>query len=509
MRVTIYVTDGIIFLKFIMFTYSPLIANRLEENKIMKRVLKYFLVICTLCILVAVVILLISSHNDKTDKTKDLATNNNDNLTVTTAATPTDKITKPTVKKSTIDIYTCDRDLASIVKKYYETHGGTKYKINYVDDSTLYSPVHIANFVDGFLQSNDNEAMDLFCLPYYYNTKYTTGDFSQYVSTYKDLGIDVEGDLAKADIPEYIIKNGSNTNGEIVSLPYVANSVAFMYRRSIAKKVFGTDDPNEIAKIFGSGTGKWDNFMEAANTLKEHGYYTVPGYTDIWWLVDFTTPDQIDTINPKWLEFMDIAKTLLDKKCMKNIDPWSKEWYEAVNGKADKPVFGFYTSFNEISSYKTDKTNDEYTLYTTKGDWAVCEAPLRQDMQDYTGIFVDKYSSNKDILGPLIEWITLDASNSGFQYQLAHDEKHPVVSGTVLNNVPNIMDLLKGQNLNSVLYSVLKTPPSAEYDLNEKNAAVFFWDQIKAYLNGTSKETAIENYKEKLKNYDPQAVAIE
>ena len=46
----------------------------------------------------------------------------------------------------------------------------------------------------------------------------------------------------------------------------------FIYRRSIAKEVWGTDEPSRVQRIIGGGTESWDDFWEAAEKVKQHGY---------------------------------------------------------------------------------------------------------------------------------------------------------------------------------------------------------------------------------------------
>lgn len=46
----------------------------------------------------------------------------------------------------------------------------------------------------------------------------------------------------------------------------------FVYRLSVAKAVWGTDDPDFIKAKIGGGTGSWENYLSAAEELKKKGY---------------------------------------------------------------------------------------------------------------------------------------------------------------------------------------------------------------------------------------------
>ena len=82
----------------------------------------------------------------------------------------------------------------------------------------------------------------------------------------EDLGIDVAADIEAADIAQYSVEIGTRPDdGKVVALGYQATGGAFIYRRSIASDVFGTDDPATITDKIGPG---WDKFWSAAEDLK-------------------------------------------------------------------------------------------------------------------------------------------------------------------------------------------------------------------------------------------------
>jgi len=101
---------------------------------------------------------------------------------------------------------------------------------------------------------------------------------SHYAAPYRDLGIDVDTLLKEADIYQHVIDMGSNADGQVVALGYRGTGGAFIYRRSIAKSVWGTDDPEIIKYKIGPG---WDKFLMAAEEIKAAGYFIVSGYDDI------------------------------------------------------------------------------------------------------------------------------------------------------------------------------------------------------------------------------------
>lgn len=390
-----------------------------------------------------------------------------------------------------INIYSVDRELDEIVKKYAEEHWEFDYKINYYSDEAVLGTEDLVELAKDRLQNGGSE-IDLYCVPAAYGRDFINGEYSEYACSYKELGIDIDSALKEADIPQYVIDDGTNSDGEVVALPYRADVCVFMYRRSVAREVWGTDDPDAIADILGAGTDRWDEFLEAAQILKEHGYYIVPGFKDISYMIDTSTPAS-EAVSPKWKEFMDVSKNLLDNGCIKNIGFWTDPWYKDLAGSGDK-IFGLTTMSNLYQYIDFGQAGSD-------GDWAICMPPYKIVMDYSSGILVNKNTQNKDLIGPLIEWITLDCSESGLQYRMANGsykdgEKTSVISGTVLRNADSSLATLGGENINPILYDILKSPDGKHqvYGIESWNFNIWS-DATEAYLKGEKdRETTIADY---------------
>lgn len=399
--------------------------------------------------------------------------------------------TKPVNETRYLNIYTVDRGFHDIINQYAKEHWDFAYHINCYADDIVYSDKDIIEITSDKLV-NDPTSLDLYCVPAYAQQYFIKGELSDYACPYKELGIEVDAGIKKSDIPQYIIENGSTLEGEIIALPYLANVSVFVYRRSVAKEVWGTDDPSVIAGMIGGGTESWDSFQQAALTLKKHGFNIVPGIKDLANTIDISSSlNSNGEINSQWLELMDIAKFLYDNGCIKDTDTWTKQWFEDLDGVGDK-TFGYIT-FTDYYQY--------VSLDHTVGDWAICLSPYNTRNDHFTGVLVNKNSLNKDILGPFIEWLTLDSSETGLQYRLANgtfyeDEKVSVISGTVLQTVDSSRDYLGGQNINPILYEALNKP-ARQFGINDKISDLFYWeDAIRAYLwGGKNKESVIEEFK--------------
>ncbi len=410
-----------------------------------------------------------------------------------------------------LNVYSYDEELPELIKLYIKNHPEFNYKVNWYHYA-LVDYFCTLGAINDNMQSRSGEVVDIYCVPDMYSNEMIKGEYSKHAATYKELGIDIGTALTKADIPQYVIDAGTNPDGEVIALPYQAFVNVFVYRRSIAKDVFGTDDPDRIAEIIGGGSEKWDGFLHAAQTLKEHDCYIVPGYKDMSNLIDTSISDADRaagasySVNTKWNEFIDISKQMVDNGYTKDVQPWSEEWSSALNGKGDKPVFGFIMPFE----YLKGLSGSDHYLRSTAGDWAICLPPYKTKASFHTGIMVNKDSPNKKALGPLIEWLTLDCSEEGLQFRLANDTlyekgsqqyriyggKKAVVSGTVLKNTNCDIDFLGGQNINPVIFSVLHslTGKSDQYGIDMSIFNLWLY-KTGAYISGEQdKKTAVADF---------------
>lgn len=410
-------------------------------------------------------------------------------------------------EKVLIRVYTTYRELGRVIEKYAEENWDFDYEVLTWNDAMIYGFQDIVNMVNDNLKNNA-EPMEVFCVPAEYAPQYIRGEYSPYVCTYEELGIDVDALLEKMDIPRYVIDAGTNRNGKIVALPVLSDANVFMYRRSVAKEVFGTDDPDRISEIIGGGTQSWDKFMEAARTLKKYGYYIVSGPGDLFYLIDSKCSvsellNENFRIKPEWEEFMDAAKRLYDGGYIKDTERWDEEWYKDMYGDGDK-IFGTFI----VTEYRWDDQGLRNVYQEDFGDWAVCLPPFQVQTDSYSGIMVSRNAAHKELLKPVIEWMTLDSSRDGFQYRLANgrifdDEKFSVISRSVMKETETTVGFLENQNVNPIVLHALDRldelylPDSTPEDAGYLNIYWEFMTETNAYIRGEKdKETAISDFVE-------------
>ena len=146
-----------------------------------------------------------------------------------------------------INVWAFTDEVPGMIEKYKETHPDFKYEINTTIIATTdgaYQPA-----LDQALAAGGADAPDIYACEAAFVLKYTQGDMSSYACPYDDLGIDTQAKIDEAKIAQYTVDVGTNPDGKVVGLGYQATGGAFIYRRSIAKDAFGTDDPEEIKDI--------------------------------------------------------------------------------------------------------------------------------------------------------------------------------------------------------------------------------------------------------------------
>lgn len=221
------------------------------------------------------------------------------------------------------------------------------------------------------LSASDNDKVDIFAAELDYIVKYTDADIDA-AMTLESLGINPDTDLA--DQYDFTKTVASDQNGVMRASTWQACPGVLVYRRDIAKEVFGTDDPVEIGKK----TADWATMKTTAEELKAKGYYTFSSYADTfrtysnnmaqeWVTTENPTTVKVDQILMDWVTD---SKEWLDAGYF---DPtvkgqWNSDWYTAM-GSSSK-VFAFLFPAWGIDTQMVPNWDGE------AGSWAVTNAPL-------------------------------------------------------------------------------------------------------------------------------------
>ena len=418
---------------------------------------------------------------------------------------------KPAAKSAPtkINLWSFTDEIPGMVEKFKATHP----ELNFELETTIIATTN-QEYEPALIPALQNGDVDIYGAEAAFVLKYTQGDMADYAAPYKDLGIDIDAALKKADIAPYTVDIGTSPKGDVVGLGYQATGGCFIYNRTVAKNVFGTDDPKAIEAAIGGGSQNWDKFWEAAAKCGEKGVAIVSGDGDIWhayeasadkgWIVNGKL-----YLDPKREAFLDASKALTDNGWSNETQDWTEAWYADMQEAGEKPCFGFFGPAWLINYVMAGNSGDTY------GDWAVCNSPVGffwGGTWVLAGKGALKDENKKAITKAIIEWITLDPTSDGLLYSWANgtfqwkygtgadpsvNTKDTVSSGTVMSISNGTLDFLGGQNMFD--YFV----PAGAY-ANGKNLTQYdsdinaLWrDQVRAYANGQkSRDAAIADFKQ-------------
>lgn len=409
----------------------------------------------------------------------------------------------PNVK--VLNLWSFTDEVPKMLNKYKELHPDFPYEIKTTIIATTdgaYQPA-----LDQALAAGGDKAPDIYCAESAFVLKYTQGDASKYAAAYKDLGIDADKLLKEADIAQYTVDIGTNPDGKLVGLGYQATGGAFIYRRSIAKDVWGTDDPAVIKDKIGPG---WDKFFAAAADLKAKGYAIVSGDGDIWHAVENSSPkgwivDNKLYIDPLREQFLDLSKKLKDNGYHNDTQDWTDAWYADMKDAGKQKVFGFFGPAWLINYVMAGNSGGKKVGEGTYGDWAVCE-PTVGFFWGGTWVLANKGTKIPAAVGDIIKWITLDSSDTGLQYFWANGTlngpdgtKDTVASNTVMKKSDGKLDFLGGQNMFDVFVPATKYATGKNKTQYDETINTYWRDQVRQYTAGQkSREQAIKDFKQQV-----------
>lgn len=415
-----------------------------------------------------------------------------------------DQVTNdPDVK--VINLWSFTDEVPKMLDKFKELNPDFPYEIKTTIIATTdgaYQPA-----LDAALASGGADAPDIFTAEAAFVLKYTQGDASPYAAAYKDLGIDVDNLLKEAEIAQYTVDIGTNPDGNLVGLGYQATGGAFIYRRSIAKDVWGTDDPAVIKDKVGPD---WDKFFAAAAELRAKGYGIISGDGDLWHAVENSSDkgwivDGKLNIDPKREEFLDLSKKLKDNDYHNDTQDWQDAWFADMKDAGAKKVFGFFGPAWLINYVMAENSGGSAPGEGTYGDWAVCEPPVGF-FWGGTWVLANKDTRVPAAVGEILEWITLDSSETGLQYYWANGTlngpggtKDTVASGAVMSKSDGTLDFLGYQNMFEAFVPAGEFANGKNLTQYDESINIFWRDQVREYTAGNkSREQTLADFKQQV-----------
>ena len=353
-----------------------------------------------------------------------------------------------------------------------------------------------------------DDKIDIFLIEADYALKYVDSEYT--VDVVNDIGL-TEDDMA--DQYQYTKDIVTESNGAIKGTTWQATPGLFAYRRSIAKDVLGTDDPDEVQ----AALSDWDKFNAVAEQASAKGYKMLSGYDDSYrTFSNNVSAPWVDgtkvVVDANLMNWVDQTKEFTDKGYNNKTSLWDDGW--AADQGPDGDVFGFFYStwginFTLLGNSLADPDGEQAVGNGIYGDYAVCEGP-----EPYywggTWICAAAGTDNTATVKDVMEKLTCD---SDIMKQITLDTQDYTNNKTAMNAIaedPEFgSDFLGGQNhiaLFAEAAEKIDMSNAGKYDqgCNEKFQAAF-----KDYFDGSVDiDTAKANFETAIMELYPNLTEV-
>jgi len=297
----------------------------------------------------------------------------------------------------------------------------------------------------------------------------------------------------------YTIDIGRSDDGKIRGLSHQGTPGGIGYKRDIATKYLGTDDPAAISEMLSSP----EKMIETAKLLKEKSggkARLVPGTDELrkiylggrseGWIKDGKL-----NIDPKMMEYVDLQKQLRDLGQDAGMQAWTPAWSAAI---ADETSFMFAIPTWGIPYIIA--ANDTENKET--GRWGVANPPFSYSWGGtWYGLYSGADQEKKQLAWEFIKFICTDT---------AFQESWAKSSGDFISNTEVIEKLANDATFESKTvkqnpYVIFKDaiPKINGKILNQYDDSIeiAFRDAMETYFSGKkSKDDAMKDFKAKVKS---------
>lgn len=222
-------------------------------------------------------------------------------------------------------------------------------------------------------------------------------------------------------IVDYVWKKGQDIDGSQKAISYQITPAGIYYRRDIAKEVFGTEDPEEVGKLFAN----YDTILKTGDTLKAKGYKIFASDGEIGYFTgnDPWVADGKLNVSQTRKDYMDLCVKLYQGGYTAFATTWTAPWYQGMAGEI--PVFESDTNLWDEEERKAAETNAKETTEVfayglpswgvltmrdnykeTEGKWGICKGPA-YGMGGGTYVGISSNSERKETAWDFIKFCTL------------------------------------------------------------------------------------------------------
>ena len=320
-------------------------------------------------------------------------------------------------------VWTLAKDLEQFAEHYMEQNSGVEI------ETVVIEPANYVTKVQTALNGGQKEPDIIVGEPQMLEDFYDAGYF-------EDLNQAPYNAQDYADqIVDYVWEVGQDADGIQRAISYQITPAGIYYRRDIASTVFGTDDPDEIGKLFAD----YPTILETAQTLKNAGYRIFASDAEInyfsgnsAWVIDGNL-----NVDQGRHDYMDLCVSLYKDDLTAYANQWSTPWYQAMAGEV--PILSA-----DIQNYADDSVNvwdaEQFAEATagmdttevfafglpswgvltmrdnvldTSGKWGVCAGPA-YGFGGGTFIGISSQSERKELAWDFLKFCTLNEDTANW-----------------------------------------------------------------------------------------------
>ena len=403
---------------------------------------------------------------------------------------------KKAAEGKVLNIYCWNEEFQSRFNDYYASKLPSDIKVNWIITPSQDNAYQ--DKLDEALLRQDkakaDEKIDLFLVEADYALKYVDTKYTLNVK--KDIGL-TDADLAQQY--KYTKDIMTDSKGNLKGVSWQACPGGFIYRRSIAKAVLGTDDPEEVGKALSD----WDKFDEVAAKAKAKGYFMLSGFDDAFRVFsDNVTTPWVDAsgkiqIDPQIQRWIDQTKTYTDNGYNNKANLWSAESFQGA-GKNGK-VFGYFgpawfLDFCLAPATLDDPNGAQAVGNGSYGDWAFCKGPQGFSWGG-TWICGAAGSDNVELIKDIMKTLTVDPTTMVKIAKEAGDFTNNEKAMAEVANSSYKNPFLGGQNHMAFFLDSAKSIDKSKISMYDQTMSEKIQSAMADYFNGKVDEaTAWENF---------------
>lgn len=224
-----------------------------------------------------------------------------------------------------------------------------------------------------------------------------------YLLSQKDMWENLEAEpynLNRDDMLDFLVPMAISPDDKISGIECGAAPGGLIYRRDLALKYFGTDDPDKLAAMFDT----WDKLIEAGIKLQKETdgkVFMFPSIKDVFVpMQEQSTIPYLDDNNKLNLDkailpVLERLKKMLDTGMIDSINQWDPAWYNAMAGENHIFFYGPAWMPGAVIAPAVPETS---------GKWGLMACPEGAYNEGGTLMSIPTAAANKEGAWELISW---------------------------------------------------------------------------------------------------------